>query len=275
MGIFQNKAQVSLFVIIGVILVIVGIFIFTKSETFPLFKDQTPGYKTTQAINEFVLDCMELQTKDGVYLLGRQGGKIYLDNSLILDENKVGYIFEKSQGFKLLGETPLEYWDYYDDANDEFKQKIPSYDSKTDEKSMLMQLKFYLDDTLNKKCLNDFKSFNELADINFDLEDIDHNVEFKDDEIEVSLNFPIEINHKNLEKVDYLNKFEIKYENKLRVPYHLAKDIVNTQKENSLFEKNILATLIPYQSTQDTSLLPPFAKTTNSFDMKIWKIKVK
>ena len=78
------------------------------------------------------------------------------------------------------------------------------------------------------------------------------------------------------EVIDYRKRtrhLKIETQNKLRVPYFLARDIVNTQSVNSLFEKNILSTLLAYQSTEDTDLLPPFADTTNSYDYKVWNLE--
>ena len=251
-----------------------SIFIFSQQgNSIPFFKDQSPGYKTTLAIEEFIISCAEERTKSGIYLLGLQGGWIYPEEQGVISQYRdPEFLVEQSHGFSFLGTTPLLYWDYYDDPSDTFKQNIPSYDNANDIHSMKTQLENYVRDTLNEKCLRNFNQFEDVAEVVFDIVDLEITSLFRDEEIEVKIILPIEIIHKNIEKVDYLDSYSLDTENKLRVPYFLAKDITNTQSINSLFEKNILSTLLAYQSTEDTTLLPPFADTTNSYDVRIWNL---
>lgn len=274
MNFINTKGQTSIFIVIGLILILGSIFLITQTNTqIPFFKDQAPGYKTTLAIEEFTISCIEERVNSGIDLLGLQGGWIYPEEEGIISQFRDPEILiENSHGFSFLGKTPLLYWDYYDKDSDTFKQRIPSYDDMDDSKSMKNQLEEYVKETLNEKCLLNYFQFRDVAEIIVDFDSLDISSEFRDEVISYDVYLPLEINHINLDKIDYLNSYSLDVENKLRIPYHLAKDITNTQTINSLFEKNILSTLIAYQSTQDTNLLPPFADTTNSYDMKIWNL---
>jgi hypothetical protein len=276
MILIKNKGQVSIFIIIGLILVMGAIFLFSQQGTsIPFFQDQSPGYKTTLAIEEFTQSCIDQRTRAGIQLLGLQGGWINpRERGIISEFRDPEYLTERANGFAFLGETPLLYWDYYDNVKEEFRQNnIPSYDDATDSNSMKSQLEQYVVDTINEKCLQNYNQFLDVAEVVFNSDEIEVTSIFRDEIIEVTLDFEIEINHNNIDKVDYLDSYEIETQNKLRVPYFLARDIVNTQSINSLFEKNILSTLLAYQSTEDTNLLPPFADTTNSYDYKVWNLE--
>lgn len=270
----KNKAQVSIFIIIGIIVVLGGIFLFSQSESpIPFFEDQSPGYKTTLSIEEFTTACIDERVRDGIRLLGLQGGWIHPEERGIISEFRDHeYLIERAQGFSFLGKTPLLYWDYYDDTTETFEQRIPSYDDDSDINSMKNQLEIYVEETLNEKCLQNYVQFRDVAEVVVDYNELEISSRFRDDTIEYDVVLPLEINHENIDKVDYLRSYSIETENKLRVPYYLARDITNTQSINSLFEKNILSTLVAYQSTEDTSLLPPFADTTTSYDVRVWNL---
>ncbi len=264
----RKKAQIAIFIVIGVIVILGGFFLLSNNTSFSIFQEDSPGFKTTQSIDEFVTQCIEIQTKEGINLLGRQGGWIE-PQGIFADRNTPGIVVEKAEGIEFAGDQ-FTYWYYYDDRNEVFRTKIPSYDDLDDENSMLNQLKYYIEDNINLRCLNNFENFEDVSKIEFEEPQI--NVEFGDEIIKVELEMPIQIEHINLNKTDYLDVFNIEYENKLRIPYYLAKDIVSTQSQNSLFEKNLIAALIPYQSSVDTQLLPPFSDTRSEYEFRVWRV---
>lgn len=264
----NTKGQISIFVIIAGIIILGSILLFSyNSDSIHLFTSEKSSYK----IQKFVKDCMTEETKTAVNEIGLHGGWLKHPpmNFAKVDENK--YLVKDSRGFDYFG-VQIPYWYYYEDSSETFKVNIPEYDSDN-KYSIKNQIKSYLDENLERNCIKSFSNFEDVYQIKYEPREINTKVIFDGDIIEVNLDLPLEIIEINSNNTEYIDTFTIREDNKLKIPYYLAKDIVNAESKNSFIEFRMLNFISAYQSTSDKSLLPPFYDFKMTFDKQPWKVK--
>lgn len=262
------KAQVSLFVIIGTIIILGGILLFTfNSDSIRLFADD----KSSTKIKTFVDSCLELQSDTAQYKLGVTGGWLYSPQLQYTDREKSEVYNKNAQGLDFLEKNKMPYWFYYDDSVEEFKFNIPEYDSDN-QYSLRGQIERYVEETLEDECIKGFSEFEKLYEIEYDKDAIDVEVSFDQDEIQIDMSLPIEILELNTNTSDYVSEFQVDIENKLWVPYNLARDITISEAQSFFIEKRILSFLSPYQSANNRDFLPPFYDFKMTYDFRPWSI---
>lgn len=262
----QYKGQISIFIIISTIIVFVGIAFMVFSPSIKIFEDQTPSYQ----VQEFVEACMDQQLNKGLELMGRQGGWIYPPEEVIFAKRgDPQTIIELAKGVNELGVNKIPYWNYYDDTSQTYRTNyIPPYDTEN-ENSLKMQLQRYLDETLESQCLNNFNVFEDAFDVFYDAQ-IEHEVIFREDTITANLELPLEIREISTNTTEYLEDYTTQMQNKIRVPYFLARDITNANNQNSFIELKIMQFLRAYMSKDTRELLPPTYDFSLNYDSKPW-----
>jgi len=266
-----NKSQIGVFVLIAVIIVTLGVFFFTNSSNnFKLFSDQKASYK----LKDYVQTCLDLETTSAINKIGQKGGWLYSPPLRFISKDTPDALIKSGKGLDFFG-NKIPYWFYYDDLNKEFKYNIPEFDSNS-RYSIRSQIKTYLDENLENNCIEGFKSFKEVYNIEYVPKEIKTKVEFKDKDIIVSLNLPLKITSINENKTDFIKDFKIKTPNKIYVPYYLAKDLIAGESKSFFVEKRILQFMNPYMSTEGRDLLPPFYDFKLKYDFAPWRVsKVK
>ena len=265
----MNKAQISIFIIIASVIVImfVGFFAFTSDINW--YESDTPSYRVT----EFIEQCMEQQTQEGIDKLGRQGGWIseeYIPSGLYAGLGD-DLIVPAAIGIEDIGGVKRPYWYHFDTNSNEFSMNnIPPYDEGSN--SMRAQLENYLDETINTHCLRDFAAFDEAYDITQLEDDFEHTVEFNPGEIVVTLDYPLEIDPLDTQSSDRTQEYMISTYNKLEGPYHLARDMAYAMDGNNFLDHRMFQMLTPYMSKNSRELLPPRYDMTPEFDMDPWLI---
>lgn len=265
----SRVAQISIFIIVSVLIVIAGIAFVSFSSDFQLFADETSSY----TISEYVEACMDQQLEKGLLLMGSQGGWIYPPEEIqYAKRGDPDVLVEKSQGLEDMGNTKIPYWYYYDDSSQTFKQNhIPPYDSD-DEDSLRMQLKRYVDETLESHCIQDFSAFKDVYSIFYQSNQIDTNIEFVNDDIRATLDLPLEITEISTNKTDYVKDFSQEISNKIKVPYFLARDVSNAQDKTSFIDRRAMQILRPYMSKESRDLLPPTYDFSLELDSQPWYV---
>ncbi|MDA3854796.1 MAG: hypothetical protein PF569_00955 [Candidatus Woesearchaeota archaeon] len=269
-----KKAQISIFIIISVILIIGAITIFTyKSNDFVIFSDEKSSYK----VEQFVESCIEDQAKAAIKQIGYHGGWLYSKEMIYTDRSMPDVYNKQAEGLNFLERTKMPYWYYYDDSNEEFKFNIPEYDTEN-EFSIKNQVKRYVEENLERNCLENFQTFENIYEIEYESKDIKDNlfVEFDKDEIIIGLDLPIKIRElasRDSENIDYINFFEVNLENKLYIPYNLALDITVSESKSSFIEHRILSFLNPFMTTENRDMLPPFYDFRVEPDFEVWEVR--
>ncbi|MCA9460416.1 MAG: hypothetical protein KC550_07760, partial [Nanoarchaeota archaeon] len=260
---------ISVFVIVAVVIVLLGILlIFFSSDSIRIWGDETSSYK----VKEYVQACLDIQTREGIDEIGLHGGWLYspLRNVNFVNKETNKYLIQSSKGMDLFG-LNVPYWYHYDDGAESFKLNIPDYDTENPY-SLKNQLKRYVDETLERDCIRGFKHFENVYDIDYDVRDIDTKVIFDGDDIEVKLEWPLRINELNTNSSEFVDTFKIEKDNKLRVPYFLARDIIVAEAQYSFVEKRMLQFITAYQSSEGRDLLPPFYDFKLTYDFDPWKV---
>ncbi len=263
-----TKGQISIFVIVAVILVL-GIILFfsLNSDSINFFSADKSSYK----VKKFVESCVELESNEGMNQIGIHGGWLYHKDMIFTDRSKPDIYNKNARGLNFLEKIEMPYWFYYDDANDEFKFQIPEYDTNY-EYSLKNQLKRYVDENLDKNCLEGFKAFEEIYVVNYDVNEIETKVIFDEDNLRVDVYLPLEIVEENTQTVEYVDTFSIKGDNKLWVPYHLARDITIAQSKNSFIEKRVMSFVDLYSDADTRDLLPPTYDFAMKYDFEPWSV---
>lgn len=162
----NKKAQVTVFIIIGIILLIVaGLYFLLRPQLIGLDADirdvSAVVPREYQPIKAFLDTCLREEAVNALRLLGEQGGYIYPDENGVEpgDVPTTGNGVEFMEGSGII----VPYWYYLDSPNEcesdcEFVLSIP-YLRKTDgSPSIEEELERYVDRNI-RTCLNDFNSF--------------------------------------------------------------------------------------------------------------------
>lgn len=128
----MKKAQISLFIILGIaILIAIGIamFIFTSTTEKKIEKSTAVKQKTTlqiQPIKDMITNCLKTTAKEAIITLGQQGGYLYQEQGgpipnptaqeqgqtyIEKDKQKIRYLIDEPTGRigNLFYTTPPEY----------------------------------------------------------------------------------------------------------------------------------------------------------------------
>lgn len=270
MNIFK-KGQIGIFVIVAIIIVIGGVLLFSfSSKDINLFLDK----KGTYQVKEFIDSCLYSKSNQAVDLLGIKGGWLYHPEMLFANREQPDVLNRRAQGMNFFN-VDIPYWFYYDESSQNFLINIPDYDTNN-QYSMKSQMKRYIEETIIDECFLEFESFQDRYEFEYERDKLKIDLFFTDNQISITLNFPIFIKEKNSENQDFYQVFTTEVDNKLYVPYHLAVDIVYGQMNSFFLEKRMLNFLTPYQSSNGRDLLPPFYDFKMEFDFEPWEVdKVK
>ena len=273
-----KKSQVSIFIIIGIIIIISSIaFIYFTDVDIDIFTDE----KSSTKVKEFVESCLELETNRALERIGNTGGWIYPQGGLyaplefeekqILDDPLV----KKAKGVDFFN-IKIPYWYYYDDSSESFRYDlIPSYNNPDDPNSIQNQMERYIEENIERECFRDFNVFEDLYDIEYNINDMNIDVELPDresKEISVSLELPIYIDEITSEGKEYVDFFSFETENVLYIPYLLARDVVVAEDKTAFLEHKIISLMKPYEATENREGLPPTYALELSYDFDSWRV---
>ncbi len=164
----NKKAQITMFIIIGiVILIVAGIFLSIRSTQQPppekIMKQVIEIPVEFQPLNDFVESCISKTAKEGIIKIGFHGG--YIDtNKYGIKANPVNptesnaFLFNPNDL-----ESSIPYW-YYFKSNNKCEEgcgcgsEQPRLHKKQGDPNIEKQLEGYIDDNIDI-CLNNFKEF--------------------------------------------------------------------------------------------------------------------
>jgi hypothetical protein len=219
----KKYGQVSIFVIIGIVLVagVVGYFIFFNDS----FGGRVPS-SLEPAYSNFQ-NCIEEDLGSGVDVLGSQGGYIYLP------EFESGSTYSPfSSQLDFLG-NGIPYW-YYVSGNGLEKEQVPTISS------MEGDLEKYVEDKIGK-C--NFDSFYEDGFF-VEMGEPKANVKILDDRVEIELDMDLGLERNNDSAV--VNDHKVVLDSKLGAMYKDALEIYNEEKESLFLEERTIDVLRLY-----------------------------
>lgn len=262
----NKKAQISIFIIMGIILLLGIITITTlNKDKIELFTDE----KSTTKVRNFVDSCIAQETQIGIDKLKARGGWLYPPENILkyanINSNLFGkyqpeIIIKQSKGLKFFNEK-IPYWYFYDDENEIFLTQIPSFNKENDEKSIKNQLEKYIKENLEKECLQNFEAFKDIYEINYNSNDLNVEIDMTNSKIDVNVNLPLEIIEINIESKEYIENFEYKTDNSLFIPYLMALDFTLAEINHSFLEYRTLSFINTKKGTdyEKNKLIPNYA----------------
>ncbi len=209
----NRLGQITIFIIIAIVIVagVVVFFAVRSVTTETIDKDMKPVY-------DYYLSCIEENAKQGISLLGEQGGYIEVPNFVPGSQ----YMPFSSQ-LDFFGQ-PVAYWMYVS-GNNILKEQVPT---KT---GMQTQLNKYVKDRL-KNC--DFSEFN-LQGYGIEIQEGSVSSSINDLNVALSVDNRIVITFEN--KTASLSSHKISVDSKLGKFFALALKTFDYEKKNMFLEK--------------------------------------
>lgn len=264
-----RKAQVTLFIIIGLILLsLTALFLFYRN-----IQPKTAGQRIVEQaptevepVKNFVEECLRRVAVEGLVKSGQRAGYIdTLEFGLIADKQEP----TKSKAVQFLPGIDVPYWYYLKDSNNCLdsgsagsgqscifgSEKPPLH--RPGAKSIESQLARYVEKNIGT-CLQDFRQFNKQGFIiqsNYPIviaDVLEHSVEFK-------LNMPLNVTAQG--RTTKLSNFYFEQELQLKRMYELAENIVRLEQAHSYLETSALNLIVAY-SGLDGGRLPPMHEST-------------
>ncbi len=211
----------------GIILVIaVAIFLFVK--------DQFVGAEVVSTefvpVAEYVKECASQTTDEAVRLLGLQGGYVYMPDFIRFDP--LSYVNNAG--------VTLPYWYHKGES------RAPTLELMENDISR------YVKENI-EGCTLGFEGFEEEFEIE-QTGDIEVETHISDEEIEIELVYPLSLKLRGQEQVEEITKIRTTNNIRLGKIYSLAKDIMDTENEQTFLENNTLDMIavadLPYEGLE-------------------------
>ena len=266
----KKKGQISVFIIIGIIILLVfGLAFYIKSkisrteEVEPIIeKIPTELYP----IKVFIEQCIDKTATDAIILIGESGG--YTDISSFGITHTADPTTSQAVEFSPESSLNVTYWWYLKSSNDcsgncEFSSEMPDLNSeykKGEERSPMdssieAQIDRYINFNLNE-CLNDFSDFEDQGFEIVELGKITTTTTIRQDDVLVSVDYPIEITKGKVKSraSSFFTTIHINLKNIYELAFMITSDEINYH----FLELNTL-NLIAGFSDIDNEKLPPMA----------------
>ncbi len=251
----KKRGQISLYVIIGlIVLTTVVATLYTKDYIIKtIFKLDLESEiiipERIKPVNAFILSCLKETGERAINLIGQQGGYTTIPN----DQFASTQLNLVSNALTIYNEDSVAYW-FYEQPNKIQKTKIPS------KIEMEYQISDYIENNIYN-CINNFKDFAEYEIIEGDIK---VNVLINKNNIDLSLNYPLDIKIKDFEFKE-LNKFSQEINSPLLDLYESAVKILDNLNKDNPLEYKTIAMLVSYEEI-------PFSSTTDSCILEIWSL---
>ncbi len=225
---FGKKGQVTLFVIIA-ILVIAGIIIYFLVSGG--FGRKIPA--EMQPVYDAYLSCIEEQARQGIALLGEQGGRIEV-KEFVPGSQYMPF----SSELNFFGQS-VPYWMYVS-GNNLLIENVPTRNEMEEE----------LEDYISARL--DYCDFSVFPEYDVFLDDGSVKASINEEEVIININQPIKI-YFGKDSV-FIRKHEVIVKSKLGKFYDLARDVYDYEKKNMFLENYALDVLRVYAPVTGTEI---------------------
>ena len=241
----KKRGQVTLYVILGLIVLIALIAVFSlqnyiiKNE-FEREQEKIQVAEEFKPVKNYFDSCIQSIALDGARSLGLQGGYLTIPK----DELPVNPALPFSNRLQIFGNDALEvpYW-FYETANGIQKIQVPTV------QDMQNDLQNFISTNINN-CLNNFTSFEDYEVSGFD--NIKTEVQIENDKAFVTVLSNLKVNYKGLTQ-DF-DKFLIIVDVPLGKLYNKAKEILEKENSEYFFEQKTIDMLVLYDQIPYTGL---------------------
>lgn len=265
-----SKGQVTLFIIIGIILIIaLGGVLYYYGEEAVVTEETLRGALTpdTEVFYDYVVSCMEQIGEDGINIMGQKGG--YIERRFMSNQ----FHPTEAEGVALSPGSDLvvPYW-YYMKGDDRCQHKCP-FDSQVpllsgpDPMSMENQLDDYMNKNLGS-CLEGFKPFKEEG-WNVKTGDLNVTSTITEEGVNLYLTYLSEFERSG-QKLS-LDKYVTTVDVRLKQAYELATSLTTREKEHNYLENGIYQLISLNQGTKKEQLPPQYSVTVGNKMGTMWR----
>ncbi len=242
---FMKKGQISIFIVISIIIIVLSIFMINMFDVEIFMSADT---KLKNQVSDVVKECLDDSVSRGVFLLGFQGGKLEIGPEILNNPKKYTDL-----GLKI----PV--WDSITGG-------IPSIDSMNVELN-----NFVLSDA--KSCIGvNLKSFENYLDINY-TGDFILDTKINPESVVVELNFPISFKEKNSDEVLVVEDFFVEVESlRLGDMFSLAKQIYSVESSEEFLENLVIDQIMSANDYSDPKYSMPSEGMSITCAPKIWLV---
>ena len=211
-----RKAQITLFIILGIIILF--------AVGFTLLLTQRPGIikiipKEEIPVETFTRECVEDVGKLAIQILASQGGYIEIPDDIRLNPRA-------HLALVPFGEPKIPYW-YYREQN-----RVPTIEFMQD------QISNYVEANINT-CLNDFESFQQQYEITAPA-NISTRTTIGDQTVLIALNYPVDLKERVGVEIFKLGAVSGEIPVRLGRMHALAKDIMRGENRDVYFENQTM-----------------------------------
>ena len=263
----SRKAQITTFMIIGIILLFSSALFFYTKNTLVAYKPiERPLIEVApleaQPIQKYVTECVQKVAIDAVERLGLNGGYINPPGGEITQ-----YLDPTKADALIYPPSRIPYWYYLDDSQRMLSSKRPAlFKTGGDLNSMEAQLDSYVKDKL-KPCLNEFKIFsNQFSIIG---SEINVDTRINEETVTVRVDYPLTIMSKATNQETKISKFYTSLPVRLKQIYDLATAIISKEQEDHRIANNIIKKLAS-ESGLEKKIPPMFDSTLFTSEKKFW-----
>ena len=214
----NTRAQVTIFIVISLIIVLLGLLYFFYQKQ-AVEKEVDVVQPEIVPIKSYVENCMKIIAEDGLERIGLSGGYIKIPDQIKNDQRAYLTTFPKA-GFK------IPYW-WHDGI-----EAVPT------EEFIRQQLIEHIESGLNN-CINNFEPFAGRFEIN-ELREAVANVQFNEEDVSISLNYPLEIIAKQGSFKALREKFTYIVPIRFKKVYALAKLIMERENKDYFLERKTI-----------------------------------
>jgi hypothetical protein len=242
----EKKGQITLFIIIGIILLLGAALIFYLKEQDIIFRPKPPVLPDDASqIKQFVETCVSSIAKDAANLVGTTGGYIKIPDEI------------RSNPMASVRISPLEngkipYWHYQGES------RIPPLEFIEE------QISGYVTDNI-RECILDLEPFRTQYNIK-ELGNISTTTTITEEAVAIEVDYPIEISDKLGRKITSLDKFSSSVSYRLKQTYDFAVNIMEEENRAAKLE-DITVDLL----AMDSDI--PYAGFEFSCSDKKWEIE--
>lgn len=279
---FGRKGQVTMFIILGIVLIFsTAIIVFIKSqaeEEMPQLPEITETLpEDIMPVKDYVEECVYITAYDAIEMVGVHGGYIDLMpgaaqyTSKAFDIDVTGLEPTEHEAFRVGGEWYLPYWHYMSSLNTcsggcQFASARPPLLKTQGSNSIEAQIDRYIEANIDE-CLENFTAFREEGYSVKKLGNISVRTIITDANAILFVEYPFEVSIEDVSSK--MSQYMVTMNVKLKEIYSMADEITTLAVENKFLEQHTL-NLIAAFSGIDEDALPPMAGTDFSFVSKRW-----
>ncbi len=271
-GVNNKKSQITLFIIIGVTLLLVAgtvLYIKRPVDVAELEESIEQVPSEIKPIQDFVTSCLNKNAREALILLGSHGGYIDMNDTEVSGKTfRLDPKEPTESDAAFLGMNPslhVGYWWFLKSKNKCFNCFL-SDENKPTLELMQEQVNRYLKNNINA-CFDGFKNFEKQGFYIMPQGEPKIRSSINEKDVSVFMNYPITI--KIGERVTNITKFSSRLRLNLKGIYDFASSILDTEIDNQFLEL-IVKHLISISSGAEFGVLPPTYASESSFVPVRW-----